>query len=473
MGTLPRGPLAGEDIVVTTPVGGEPRLSFRSREAGVSVIQPLPLNENLLALGRLSLFGSEGRCRGSSGASASQTIQCSAGEAVAGAVMTFDERLPRNAALNLSIGSASSPGFKVQLVARGAEADHPVLLQPRTNLDVAAVNGPVQVVFVAPKGGGQLALSETKLVPVSLEQASADVSAWAWDPGHWRQQGEQLITAAKSRGLKRLFVSLDIQGGKLLHAERLSRFNATASAAGIQIEAVEGDPNLVLPTGRAAALQRAKAIASFQKLAPRGQRLAGVQYDIEPYTLAQWGGSGAASYRSWKETILLLARELGGPIDLVLPFWIANEEGGRDLLGEVAPHVRSVTIMSYRTDLALLSQIAEPLLAWGVDHRIPIRIGLEAGTIADETEQLFTASASGTLAVTGGETPKVALLADDAAVPGAAMFKGRHLQHIPGGMISFQGDEERMRALAMRAAPLLAAWPSFAGFAFHGLKWSD
>lgn len=186
--------------------------------------------------------------------------------------------------------------------------------------------------------------------------------------------------------------------------------------------------------------------------------------------LPGWG-LHPVGYPAWAEAVLRLSRAAGEPVDLVVPFWVGEEEEGRTFLHRVAPEVRLLTVMSYRTELPLLTQVAEPLLAWGTAEGVRVRLALEAGALADESEQVFSPAAEGTLAVMPGSEPQVLLLAASGAVPGAQMYARQSASVVPAQRLSFLGREEAMIELARRTEPLFSAWPSFAGFAFHGLRW--
>ncbi|HEY0627666.1 MAG TPA: hypothetical protein VGD10_13190 [Allosphingosinicella sp.] len=471
MGTLPRRPLPNEDIVVTTPEGGPPRLSLRARTSRPEPLHPLPLGTNLLTQARAVSFGVDGRCAVSL-ASGQLVLECTPGASVAGAVLRFEgARLPQGGRLVLQTAASGSDNFRAELVPAGADARAPRPLDEP--LPLPAIAGPAQLTVLAPWQGGKLVLNNLRIAPAAAFAPTSNASAWAWSPSLWRQDPQALIASARARGVNRLFVSLEVEDGKVANQRSLRRFLEAASDAGLAVEAVEGDPRMVLPAGRAAAVERARAIAAYQREASPAARLAGIQYDVEPYTLAEWGETGAATYAGWAETMLALAEATGEPIHLVLPFWIPNEEAGRAMLERIAPVVREVTVMSYRTDPALLSQIAEPLLAWGAANGKPVRLGLEAERLRDEKEQLFTTAAEGNLAVGAGEAPQVLLLDGSRAVPGAAMYRGQRTVDIPAQRLSFLGDEVRMAALARETAHLFAAWPNFAGFAFHGLEWPE
>jgi hypothetical protein len=140
-----------------------------------------------------------------------------------------------------------------------------------------------------------------------------------------------------------------------------------------------------------------------------------VQYDIEPYTLPGWGAH-PVDYRGWTRAVRALAAAARRPVHLVLPFWIADDEGGERLLREVAGSVSGVTAMAYRTDPAAIAQIAEPLLNWGAAARKPVRIALEAGPVAAEIEEAFRPAATGCWIETGGSR------APDCSHPAAAWW---------------------------------------------------
>ncbi|HEX8578465.1 MAG TPA: hypothetical protein VF655_02580, partial [Allosphingosinicella sp.] len=203
-------------------------------------------------------------------------------------------------------------------------------------------------------------------------------------------------------------------------------------------------------------------------------RLAGIQYDIEPYTLAAWGAE-PAGYRGWARAVRTLALNAGEPVHLVLPFWIAEEEEGAAFLREIESSVSGVTIMAYRTDAASVSTIAEPLLNWGSKTGKPVRVALETGAVAEETEENFVGAPRGRIAVVTGEDGKAraTLLDQDATIPGAAMYTLAARTTAPPERISFLGDDRRMLDTAGALAAPLGAWAAFDGFAYHGFAWAQ
>ena len=472
-GSLPRRPEAGEDIVVSRAAGAAQRISLRKRSSAVAALPPLPLATDILAGVEAEAFGRERRCAQEK-IPGGLRLRCRAGSSMAGFVAPLPgARLPRGAPLQLLLESEGTTGFKAEVTSKRADAEALRPLGPGVStlpLPELGERTEAQLVLVAPAGGGELILKSARIMPVQALARTPDTSAWAWEPERWRDDPHRTLAAARRLGVQRLFVTLEVADGSLRHASELRRFVRLASASGIKVEAVEGDPRMILPQGLDAALVRARAFADYQRNAGADERLSGVQYDVEPYVLPEWGRN-PVGYPAWAEAVLRLRQGAGEPVDLVVPFWVGEEEEGQAFLRRVAPAVRILTVMSYRTELPLLTQVAEPLLAWGAAEGVKVRLALEAGSLADEAEQVFRPAARGTLAIMQGAELRVLLLAASGAIPGAQMYAQHSASVVPAQRLSFLGREEAMMELARRAQPLFSAWPSFVGFAFHGLKW--
>ncbi|UZK71172.1 hypothetical protein OKW76_01490 [Sphingomonas sp. S1-29] len=474
-GTLPRRPGEDEMLVLLQPAGGPPSVALRRphKEGPVSW-GPLPLFSDLLATAQPVSFGSDGRCEVGATAKGNHRLDCRPGTSISGATWMLGGRVPVGGAIGAQFSTSGDRRFRAEITARGADATSPALLatgNDRLRLPQPVADQPIQLAVFGPTEGGTLELNRLEIVPSATPAVRNALSAWAWEADLWRNDPAALVAAARSRGIGRLFVSLDIARGVVRDARALGRFVTLARAAGVEVEAVEGDPRMVQPEGLQQARARAEAFAAYQRRARPAERLAGIQYDVEPYILPGWG-KGQESYDGWASAIVQLAAAAGEPVDLVLPFWVAGSADGAAFLNRVAPAVRVMTVMSYRTDAAVLSQIAEPLLAWGSRHGKSIRLSLEAGPLPDEVEEVFIPAAAGTLAVMPGPTPRVLQLASAGVVPGARMYRFHQRTTIRGSAQSFLGSEAPMLAMATATAPTFSAWPAFSGFALHGLDWS-
>lgn len=473
-GLLPRMPEAGEQIVISQVAGAEGarHAALRRRADDGAAPAALPIDRPLLPAAFALPFGVEERCAVRKEAG-EWRIECRAGVKPAGVRIGLgDQHWPRGAVLNLAVRSDGASGFAMAIRRGEGDVAAPHPLRPPASIFAVPPgdnNETVSLNLIAPATGGRVALEDVRLVARTVP--TDDAAAWAWDAGAWTARPERLIADAKRRGLRRLFIALPIEAGSVRNPGSLRVFLRRAHAAGIGVDAVEGDPDMVEGEGLAAAVVRARAIAAFQAAAPPGERLSGVQYDVEPYIRPGWRDRDG-SYLSWADSIRTLAGAAGTAVDLVVPFWLAGTERGRAMLDRAAPAVRMVTAMAYRTDPAAIERIAEPMLAWGARRGTPVRIALEAGRLDDEIETRFVQAPRGTLALFPGDPPRVTLLEVADTVPGATMFAAAGRTEIRAAALSFQGDEAAMIRDAAGLRSVFGAWPEFAGFVFHGVAWS-
>jgi hypothetical protein len=475
-GTLPMQPGKDDELVILKPAQKPPVISLRPperRSTTPPLPEPLPLFADILTDARPRSFGSDGRCVVEVEDAGKPRLRCRPGTSVSGAAWLLDGAIPSTATLDVQVATAGDPGFRAEITAAGADAGAPRPLRigsDRLPLPDLAGQVPAQLAVFAPVEGGTLDLQRIKIVPAAAVATRGDLSAWAWSIDLWRRTPEALVAAARSRNVSRLFVSLDIVGEVVRDPGALGRFIRLARAAGIAVDAVEGDPEMVYLDGLRQALIRARAFAAYQRRSPIAERLTGIQYDVEPYILPAWG-SGTATYAGWSDAIVQLAGAAGQPVDLVVPFWIVGSDDGLGFLDRIASSVRMLTVMSYRTQAPVLGRIVQPLLAWGSRYAKPVRLSLEAGPLPDEVEEVFRPAPTGTLAVLPGAQPRVQRFASPRAVPGATMYRFHQRTTIRGSAQSFLGREAAMRDMANRTAPTFSAWPAFSGFALHGLSW--
>lgn len=467
---LPRFPGQQEQIVLST-TDSETRLFIRKREP-VSSIPHLRLMEDLRGAATIVPFGKSGRCAGQRSGS-DLVVACAAGSDVAGIALQLNGSLPPGATANAFVAAEGAAEFRLAMVNAGDDAAEAVPISDRAHLPLPSGTGaPLQLVILAPAAGGEIRLTDLRLLPKPAPRP-LDASAWAWQPEAWREQADSLIRSAIERDLARVYISLVITEGEVQHDDQLANFIRNASRHNIAVEAVEGDPRMVLKEGLSHGLERARAIARYQKAASAGAQLAGVQYDIEPYVLPDWG-SAPLDYAGWSAAVNALARAVESPVDLVLPFWIANDEAGLTFLEDIEAAASGVTVMSYRADGALAAALAQPLLHWGVTAGKPVRIALEAGPVASEGEETFVPATEGRLALReqGGQIIAT-LFAELTIVPGARMYASRGKVVTRPERISFLGNEQRMVEAAHGVARVASAWESFAGIGFHGLTWPE
>lgn len=470
-GWLPRLPRADETVAAITSERGVRRLELRSATPAAGPTPALPIGVSLLPRLTPRPFGTEGRVEVEASGGRLR-VRCGRGDKPAGVVLDpGTARLPRNAEFELNAHHRGHDSFRLSTVKAGADANGGAMLpggdRRRTEIQLRPVDGAVQFVIECPAGGGDIELFDLML-GTARPAVAATRAAWAWKPELWRAAPAELISKAEARGIGRLYVALDIGPSGVRHAGALARFIGAAKARGIAVEAVEGDPRMVRPAGRTNALRRARAIARFQRDAAPDARFAGVQYDVEPYVLPEFGSDRAGVLTAWSTLIRDLSAAHGAGLDVVVPFWLVDLPDGAAALDGLGDRVRRVTVMAYRTDPALVGVIAEPTLAWGARRGVPVDVALEIGALDSEVEERFRAAPAGDLLLLPVGEGVAALRLKGSAAAGFRLASAGATP-IPATRLSFLGDEARLEATVAALRAPLSAWTSFTGFAVHGL----
>jgi len=235
---------------------------------------------------------------------------------------------------------------------------------------------------------------------------------------------------------------------------------------------VVGDPRAIFPGERPKFVRRAEAYAAYNRRVDRQARLAGIQYDIEPYVLPGYQLDPEPWNSAYLETISALKAAAAMPLEVVLPFWYEQQKvQGRTLLDRLAPYVDSVAVMDYRTDPTLLQQFAEPFLSWGMRTGRPVRIALEAGALPDQLRRHYRPAASGELWLSRVDGSDVLiLLKRPLRNPRGPAFRYSHASQFLASRMTFHKNEANLTALTPSLEAQFGAWSSFAGLAFHGLE---
>ena len=464
----------GDRVVVEGTWDGQafkPRLArIEPSAADKPALTPLPLEAPLLQRMVPTVFGGEER------ASLAMlgdrvVLTCQAGTRPAGLLLEAGERLPHGAAIEMHLDTQAKAGFAIGI---GPARRDPVTTSPLPPDGRVAINGlpgdiGLRITLLCPDAGGMLALTDLRLASTA-QPPRPPRSGWAWRPALWRDEPQRLIDAAKTLRLAELFVAVEIDAkAGLVAEERFAAFVTQAREAAISVIVVEGDAAMALPAGRDLALQRLRHLAAYQDAAAPAGRLAGLQYDIEPYLLPDFGHAPEMVMRGWAETITALRSQAPVALDVVLPFWLMSDEHAlRHVMPALARGADSITIMAYRTKPQAIVAAAEPLLAWAGRAGRRARIALENGPLPDETHRVYQRRTGGELRIERDSEGRFFAVLDPGGREGAR-FGFSHEIAVPAANVSFLGDRARLDSVAALVEPLLAAWPAFAGIALHGV----
>jgi hypothetical protein len=407
-------------------------------------------------------------------------LHCRGGDRPAGLVLDPGRmRLPDGAAFTLRWQVSGDRGFSAAHAGPDTDGDSVPLSTEGTfdqlpSTRASAWESP-RFVLSCPPHAGSLTLHDLRLALPASDRARerGPRSAWAWRSNRWREAPEQLVGEALALGTDRLFVTVEIQDDAIAEEARFSDFVGLARASGIAVAVVEGDPGMALEEGRRTALRRLGALAAYQRRSADDRRLAGVQYDIEPYLLPGFQTDPDLILRHWAATLDgLSAAAPPLALDLVLPFWLPLHGSAGLVLPTIRRVAERITVMAYRTTPAEILTAAEPMLAWTTSAGLPLHVALEAGPVGDETTRIYHRAETGDLLLVpqaDGGALALLLTAPTTLHPADRLYTQQREIVFPGSRVSFLGDRRRLDESVAQVSRLCSAWPSFSGIALHGL----
>ncbi len=164
--------------------------------------------------------------------------------------------------------------------------------------------------------------------------ASRATWVWKWD------RNRDLISFARSHGVGRLFV-WTWPGFSTSQPSRYSDLLNRASAAGITVDALSGDPSWVNDPGQAVAW--AREVVRFHSFA-------GLHLDVEPYALASWKTDQSGTITNYLSMLSRVKAVAGSyALEEDIPFWFNTIPWGESSLDvAVFDTVDAATLMTYR-----------------------------------------------------------------------------------------------------------------------------
>jgi hypothetical protein len=266
-------------------------------------------------------------------------------------------------------------------------------LRREDNVPLATVAGPFDITLRLEEVGRRLDLRQVTSLVVSTESGQAQIAIeemkatqaqsedkrqagtgfWVWNYQAAIRDPETLLGTCRAQHCSRLLIQMPSQTEDEAIWNDYARLLMRVRDAGIDAMALDGYP---------------EAIQEPHQLADKMQRLLrlltpgilhGVQLDIEPYVLPGFL-KDEAQLRRYLETIETVREVIAGRarLSMVVPFWLASPTiAGRPLAYAVMDRADEVAVMSYRTDMDEVQDIAEDILRYGDLTGIPVWLALE------------------------------------------------------------------------------------------------
>ena len=210
-------------------------------------------------------------------------------------------------------------------------------------------------------------------------------SMWVWDVS----TPAATVDLAAASGIGQLFVAVPPRLNRSPLLPKIREISERASAAGIRVDALGGDPGWVDNPGW--------VVDNWLRPALSSRLFTGVHVDIEPYTTPAWQSDRAGVVQRYLDTLTALDQAAGStPIEADIPFWFHEVPAGATTLDrETMARTAGVTVMAYRNtangDDGTIA-LASPALQSAREVGRPVRIGQETRYLGDspvETKQTF------------------------------------------------------------------------------------
>ncbi|HXP75116.1 MAG TPA: hypothetical protein VN823_13310 [Stellaceae bacterium] len=477
----PRRAVGAPQPQALTVVGTPAKSGFETREVTVepvSLAAPAPYlvpGADLHAVSSVEPLGPLGRATLDTGGD-DTVLDCAPGAEPAGLAFST-ARMPPIPGMALRIVHTSDQNFRIVVTALGV----PPGREPRmlTKLREAAnateayvplppdlpADTPLDIDVLCPASGGHLALKE--IVLEAKTTVPPDRAAWVRDVRHWQDDAADVFTRAQRWGVNRLYVGVPFNESGLADPQELAGFVADASSRGIGVFALLIDSAEARDSERTPLVAAGTALADYNAGVSTEAQIKGVVVEYAPSRLWRYSADPGAEAQAFLDRLQPLKPVLGMPLSAAVPAWFPTDPA---IAERWANSLDAMTVVTDKTDPTDIRRSVARFLAWGTRRGRPVEVALEAVPLDDSERGRFVRAESGELWLipfAGGDV--LVLLKESASgLPGLA-FQQEEVVPVPAASRSFAGQGTQLRETLSPLGHALGAWPSFAGFAFHGL----
>lgn len=290
---------------------------------------------------------------------------------------------------------------------------------------------------------GSAAVDDASFTHTAKHPEATGRGVWIWDRkkvlGREDAALELLATHAAGR------VYLQVADDPAVFHDFLEK----AARRGVKVYALDGSPSyLAFPDPL---LGRIRAVEAYNASHPEAA-FAGFQIDVEPYLNKDFNLRRGYYAQAYVDLLTRIKKVSSLPLSVAVPFWFDTiPQEGRPLIQRIVEGADEVVVMSYRTDPALLLDIARPTLALGELLGKPVWLGIELGAVPDEHHIEYLKCRK--------EEPGAVRL-------GEYWLKRGAEYDVPGSRISFHGRSVEVASFMKTEIP----YASFKGWVLHSFE---
>jgi hypothetical protein len=430
---------------------------------------------DLRAVASVGVLGPLGRSTLDSGGD-QITLDCAPGTEPAGLAFST-ARLPPIPGMAVRVVHVAEHNFRVVVGTPGAPTGSEPRLLAKLRAAESATEAylplppdlpsdtPLDIEVLCPSSGGHLVLSE--IVLEAKTTVPPNRAGWVRDARLWQENAADVFTRAQRWGLTKLYVRVPLNGSGLADPQALAGFVADASSRGIEVwalltDSVEGSDPERMPLASAGA-----ALADYNAGVSGDAQVKGVEVEYAPDRLWRYAPDPGAEAQALLDRLQRLKPVLGMPLAAAVPAWFPTDA---TIAERWASALDAMTVITDKTEPTGVRRSVARFLAWGTRRGRPVEVALEAAPLADSERRRFERADTGELWLISlaGSDALVLLKESAGGLPGLA-FQQKEVAPVPAASRSFAGQHGQLHEALNVLGRALGAWPSFAGFAFHGL----
>lgn len=205
-------------------------------------------------------------------------------------------------------------------------------------------------------------------------------ATWLWDTTliNTNAGRNAVLQFARRQQITRIYLQVNTSVAKYAYRA----FIRSATSSGIQIHALDGAPDWVLPNQQIRISSLVNWVKTYNSSVTANEWFTGIQVDIEPYLLPEWYQDQDTTVTNWLDALTLFANEAQDPsliISCTLPYWVDEiivPVIGGTLIESVFQLMNEVTLMSYRDQAQAVVDITDTklTLADGLGKKIFVAV---------------------------------------------------------------------------------------------------
>lgn len=220
-------------------------------------------------------------------------------------------------------------------------------------------------------------------VQASGAEGQRVVSTWMWNPYAIGQETDSTLQQLAYKGVNRVYLFVDPSYPAFYY----SSFIRKANAQHIEVQALGGAPNWVLPEHNKKLYEFIDWVKGYNGSVLPEERFAGIHLDVEPYVLPEWRQDPDTVIGLWKDTVSGFVEEVKSDsslkVGMDMPVWLDSFEmgdgqGGRTTLsGWLIRRMDEVTLMAYLDNARDIAASVQTELIEADQAGVPVLVAVD------------------------------------------------------------------------------------------------